>query len=490
MGHIFISYSHKDKEYVHTLRNALISAGFDVWIDDRIDYGTRWPKVIQDQLDACQAFIVVISANSYDSEWVQNEVARAKRKGKPFFPLLLSGEPWLSVEATQYFDVRDGTTPDERFYARLATAATRRKDGGLPPVQRPKVPENRIKSGSVSRIKPAYVIGCVGILAVAVLAVWGVTMLFKQIGLLSSSGGTPTGTPDAASLPMSSTDASLSHGNLIAYAMDGDIYTINIYGSQMTQLTSDPSDDYRPRWSPDGSRIAFGSDRSGRDAIYIMNMNGSNIIREVELKGGPYVKGEFSWSPDGKKIIYADTKSESSQDTDLYVVDLENLIVTPLTVSSDWDHSPEWSPDGQSIVFMRWAALASTSWDGNPLLYLMDSDGANIRVITDHDSLPFCFFDPAWSPDGLKIAFSGCNGDLFTMNSDGTNITSLTVLPESRELFPSWSPDGTRIVFEFNGGTKDFSTPMPPELSSIFVMDSNGANKGRLTRGNTPSWQP
>jgi len=119
MGYIFISYSHKDKAYVHKLQDALQNEGFDVWIDDRIDYGMQWPKVIQDKLDDCAIFIVVISENSYESDWVQNEVSRAKRKGKPFFPLLLSGDAWLSVESTQYVDVREDKLPPLEFYSRL-----------------------------------------------------------------------------------------------------------------------------------------------------------------------------------------------------------------------------------------------------------------------------------------------------------------------------------------------------------------------------------
>jgi hypothetical protein len=124
MGYIFISYSHKDMVYVHHLEEALKDRGFNVWIDDRIDYGTRWPKVIQEQLDACDAFIVVVSENSYESEWVQSEVARAKRKGKPFFPLLLSGDPWITVEVTQYVDVKDQGLPPEKFYQRLTQITT------------------------------------------------------------------------------------------------------------------------------------------------------------------------------------------------------------------------------------------------------------------------------------------------------------------------------------------------------------------------------
>ena len=107
MSHIFISYSHKDSDYAHRLAEALEKKGISVWIDDRIDYGTQWPRVIQEYLDDCLAFIVIMTPRSFQSDWVQNELSRAKRKRKPIFPLLLEGdEPWLSVEATQYVDVR------------------------------------------------------------------------------------------------------------------------------------------------------------------------------------------------------------------------------------------------------------------------------------------------------------------------------------------------------------------------------------------------
>lgn len=116
MGHIFISYSHKDKEYVHKLADALQFEGFEVWIDDRIDYGTRWPLVIESAIDSCEAFILVASKNSHDSDWVQHEFVRAQRLHKPIFPLVLDGAPWLSFESTQYYDVRDTVLPSRKFY--------------------------------------------------------------------------------------------------------------------------------------------------------------------------------------------------------------------------------------------------------------------------------------------------------------------------------------------------------------------------------------
>jgi len=115
MGHIFISYSHKDREYIHKLAETLQASGLDVWIDDRIDYGTRWSLVIEDAIDRCDSFILVASENSRQSEWVQHEVARAKRLDKPFFPILLNGRPWLIFESTQYYEVREGNLPGEKF---------------------------------------------------------------------------------------------------------------------------------------------------------------------------------------------------------------------------------------------------------------------------------------------------------------------------------------------------------------------------------------
>jgi hypothetical protein len=120
MGHIFISYSHKDNDYAHKLADMLQRGGFDVWIDARLDYGSQWPQEIQRQLDSCSAFIIIMSPRAFDSEWVQSELNRAKRKSKPIFPLLYEGdEPWLSVESTQFIDVRGGKLPDDEFYKDL-----------------------------------------------------------------------------------------------------------------------------------------------------------------------------------------------------------------------------------------------------------------------------------------------------------------------------------------------------------------------------------
>jgi hypothetical protein len=129
MGHIFISYNHKDKDYAHKLTDDLQQKGFTVWIDARLDYGSQWPHEIQKHLDTCDAFILIMTPRSFASEWVQSELQRAKRKLKPIFPLLLEGdEPWLSIESTQYYDVREANLPDTRFYSALKRVASTKKN--------------------------------------------------------------------------------------------------------------------------------------------------------------------------------------------------------------------------------------------------------------------------------------------------------------------------------------------------------------------------
>jgi hypothetical protein len=183
MGHIFISYSHRDTNYAHGLANNLQNIGFEIWIDERLDYGSQWPLEIQKQLDSCDAFIIIMTPRSYASEWVQSELQRAKRKLKPIFPLLLEGdEPWLSIESTQFYDVRGEKFPDAKFYSALKrvvstgstarTFHTFREAKTVEPVAPPPAPKSRT----------GIVIAAVSAVAV-VCAICGVV----SIGLFGSS---------------------------------------------------------------------------------------------------------------------------------------------------------------------------------------------------------------------------------------------------------------------------------------------------------------
>ena len=116
MSFIFVSYSRKDQNYVGFLVQALQSHRLPVWLDDRINYGTTWPRVIQDHLEQCEVFLLVMSPRSEDSHWVQCELSLALELKKPIFPLLLEGRRWLSVAAIQMADVKGGKLPPADFF--------------------------------------------------------------------------------------------------------------------------------------------------------------------------------------------------------------------------------------------------------------------------------------------------------------------------------------------------------------------------------------
>jgi hypothetical protein len=138
MGHVFISYSKQDRGYARALVERLLAEGFDVWIDDRINSGDDWWRVILQAIRTCDAFIVLMSPDSDESRWVQREITIADELGKAAFPLLLAGgdnlldsQNWSIYVRTQYSDVRGGSLPDADFFVRLERSAVRKDTPGV-----------------------------------------------------------------------------------------------------------------------------------------------------------------------------------------------------------------------------------------------------------------------------------------------------------------------------------------------------------------------
>ncbi|MBK8020539.1 MAG: toll/interleukin-1 receptor domain-containing protein [Chloroflexi bacterium] len=108
MAQLFISYSRQDIEFARYLRGLLQAAGFEVWMDERLVPSTQWWRMLEEQIKASSALIVVMSPSSAESRWVEREILVAENSNMAIFPLLLDGPHWSRLADIQYEDFTAG----------------------------------------------------------------------------------------------------------------------------------------------------------------------------------------------------------------------------------------------------------------------------------------------------------------------------------------------------------------------------------------------
>ncbi|MBL8131385.1 MAG: toll/interleukin-1 receptor domain-containing protein [Anaerolineae bacterium] len=108
MAQLFISYSKQDIEFARHLRALLQTAGLEVWMDERLVPSTQWWRMLERQIKASVALIVIMSPSSAESRWVEREILVAENNNLPIFPVLLAGEGWSRLADIQYEDFTAG----------------------------------------------------------------------------------------------------------------------------------------------------------------------------------------------------------------------------------------------------------------------------------------------------------------------------------------------------------------------------------------------
>jgi WD40 repeat protein len=122
-GSVFLSYSREDQPYAERLARYLANCGLRVWFDRALGPGDPWVSVIERQINACAAVVVVVTPAAETSPWVRRELSLAEGRGKLILPLLLSGK-WWRVSDLQCTKVSDGSLPDQGFVDRLRLVTT------------------------------------------------------------------------------------------------------------------------------------------------------------------------------------------------------------------------------------------------------------------------------------------------------------------------------------------------------------------------------
>ena len=170
------------------------------------------------------------------------------------------------------------------------------------------------------------------------------------------------------------------------------ISRVPVDGGQAKAMTHD-GDDVSPTWSPEGSQIAFTSSRDGNLEIYLVAADGSNRRR---LTDDPAPDDLARWSPDGSQLVYvsyrdgADPLSIGIGNAEVSLLDVDSGATRNLSENPAWDGDPAWSPDGLWIAFTRRTDHGE--------LWVMRADGTEQRMLPGFASPEFNDCCPVWQP--------------------------------------------------------------------------------------------
>src|SRR5215203_446747 len=254
-----------------------------------------------------------------------------------------------------------------------------------------------------------------------------------------------------------------------------DLWVMAADGTNQINLTNTPdTNEGQPAWSPDGTKIAFtGPGDLNEDGvrlgdIYVMDADGTNRTNLTDTPN----RSDYqpSWAPSGAQLTFVRVVEGRVflEQPDIFVMDTDPATkddAINLTQTDESEYDPAWSPDGAKIAF---AGVRNSGWE----IVTMDPDGQNEKILTG-DGFDGNDEAPDWSPDGTKVVFmkesqvGGCcePWEIWAVNRDGSGDTNLTNDP-SYDMGPSWSPDGSEIIFSSTRARTDED----PSRTDIFAM--------------------
>jgi Tol biopolymer transport system component len=314
---------------------------------------------------------------------------------------------------------------------------------------------------------------------------------FRQLFVRRMSGGgerqltteardhiQPAWAPDGASLAYvrgATATGKLEPDEVDGYYFDGaELWSVELASGKSAKLLDEG---FNPSYSPDGQRLAFDARLAGAQRVWVADPRGRNPRQVTTDSSEAVVHTEPRWSPDGTRLAFRRIEKLKS---DIAIVDLGNQAVTRVTDDYVFDIYPTWSPDGRAVVFSSSRGGGVNLWrarlggDGRPAGLEQLTTGAGDDV------------QASVHPDGRQLAFAvrGINSDLWHLPVSPTTGRPTgepeAVLGTTRvESRGSWSPDGARLAFN-----SDRAGEM-----NIWVRDTAGPER-RITTGPGGDYQP
>ena len=293
-------------------------------------------------------------------------------------------------------------------------------------------------------------------------------------------------------------------GRRVAYTVRRTNWDENAYETQVwladaatgaaRELTHAKKSSRSPAWSPDGSRLAFISDRSDKNQIYVISASGGEAEALTSLEDGV---NRFQWSPDGTRIAYTATEPKSSalkerekkygefqivehdyRMTQLFVLDIAAKTTRTLAAGAFNVGNFQWSPDGTRIAFDH-AVNPSPGFRGTADISIVAvADGTVKKLVTQEGPDA----NPVWSPDGARIAFETAmanpeyyyrNGRLAIVAAAGGAPTVVTAAFDEDPSIVAWRPSG--LFFSASQKTNASLFKVDPDTRTIARLDAPGS---------------
>jgi Tol biopolymer transport system component len=308
-------------------------------------------------------------------------------------------------------------------------------------------------------------------------------------------------TPQAAGGTADHGHVATTQGGLLTFMRkdSAEFWQVWVANTDLTgqrQLTHEAANSGWPVWSPDGRNIAFDTDRGDPDPgdatvindIFTMNPDGSGL---KNLTGSKDFSGDAGWSPDGSLIAFDSDRGDYPAQQGIYVMNRDGTDarrVTSLPSGASNDLAPRFAPDSRHLVFTRYGGDEDF---GNSALFTVDIRGRHLLQVT---TFAIGAGDADWSPDGNRIVFEASpsptsHGDIYTMNANGRHLRNLTLnQPPNGSADPVWSPDGRKILFlqailHDNQFTAGLATMKPDGSDRHFISSTPMVE-------HQPDWQP
>ena len=267
---------------------------------------------------------------------------------------------------------------------------------------------------------------------------------------ITPSPAAPATRPSPAGSPLPG-----APGGRIAFTIWDDegrpfIHTVRPDGTDLRKLTTG----HTPRWSPDGSRLAFVDD-APVPSLFVARADGSDRRRlTVDLAQDP------EWSPGGDEIAFVAVRPGGAYVTysplmpvapgfegDIAVVGVDGGVVRPVTAGPDVDYAPSWSPDGARIAFQRVQVEQREEGGNHAVLYAAGADGSGQRRLWAPPASGY-LTGTSWAPGPRIAVTAGANGrsdGLWLVAGDGSSAEAINLGPAERQD-PQWSPGADALL--------------------------------------------